>query len=446
MMEQYFHSVRLDESRCRGCTNCIKRCPTEAIRVKDGKARITDARCIDCGECIRNCPNHAKIAVTDTLDMLEHFDYKIALIAPSFFGQFKSKVTPEQIIAGVLACGFDDYFEAAHGAEVLTELTKVYLRENHEKRPLIGTSCPVILRLIQVKFPNLVDNIILLHVPIQIAAAEARRIAVAKTGLSPEKIGIFFITPCPAKVTSIRQPEGCDGFGIDGAVSMHEVAVKILQNFGPGNVQEKLQATGLGLGWGRASGETEALANSGIKVLSVDGIHNVISVLQEVDMGKFEGIDYIDCNSCTGGCVGGVLTLQNPYVAKVRIQEIAEGLPKESKMDFPRFIKEYEQGRYLFDKKIEPRQIMKLDNNMTVAMQKLEQLEKVLEGLPQLDCGACGCPTCRALAEDIVQGQAVETDCIFKMRGEVENLAEIMLELAKKVPPAMGTDTLQKKD
>ena len=39
-MSKYFHSVQLDADRCCGCTNCLKRCPTEAIRVHDGKAKI----------------------------------------------------------------------------------------------------------------------------------------------------------------------------------------------------------------------------------------------------------------------------------------------------------------------------------------------------------------------------------------------------------------------
>ena len=39
-MDTYFHSVRLDKDKCRGCTNCIKRCPTQAIRVRNGKAVI----------------------------------------------------------------------------------------------------------------------------------------------------------------------------------------------------------------------------------------------------------------------------------------------------------------------------------------------------------------------------------------------------------------------
>ena len=69
--QKFFHSVYLDDKLCRGCVNCIKRCPTEAIRVRGGKAVIASERCIDCGECIRICPHHAKRAVTDRLAGME---------------------------------------------------------------------------------------------------------------------------------------------------------------------------------------------------------------------------------------------------------------------------------------------------------------------------------------------------------------------------------------
>ena len=39
-MSEFFHSVTLDRDLCHGCINCVKRCPTEAIRVRDGKAKI----------------------------------------------------------------------------------------------------------------------------------------------------------------------------------------------------------------------------------------------------------------------------------------------------------------------------------------------------------------------------------------------------------------------
>ena len=84
-MDKFYHSVRLDEELCKGCINCLKRCPTQAIRVQDGKARINKKFCIDCGECIRVCPHHAKHAVYDRLEEMERFRYKVALPAPSLY-------------------------------------------------------------------------------------------------------------------------------------------------------------------------------------------------------------------------------------------------------------------------------------------------------------------------------------------------------------------------
>ena len=89
-MKKYFHSVELDPELCCGCTNCLKRCPTEAIRIRDGKAHILKARCIDCGECIRICPHHAKRARSNQLEEIEQYKIKIAIPAPALFGQFNN--------------------------------------------------------------------------------------------------------------------------------------------------------------------------------------------------------------------------------------------------------------------------------------------------------------------------------------------------------------------
>jgi ferredoxin len=104
-MGVYFHSVTLDEDKCKGCTNCIKGCPTEAIRVRKGKARIIDERCIDCGECIRVCPHHAKKAITDPMDMINSYKYKVVVPAPSFMVNTVTS-TKETISLRHLRCGF----------------------------------------------------------------------------------------------------------------------------------------------------------------------------------------------------------------------------------------------------------------------------------------------------------------------------------------------------
>jgi ferredoxin len=84
-MDKFYHSVRLDEDLCKGCINCIKRCPTQAIRVQDGKARINKKFCIDCGACIRVCPHHAKHAVYDPLEEMNRFQYTVALPPPASY-------------------------------------------------------------------------------------------------------------------------------------------------------------------------------------------------------------------------------------------------------------------------------------------------------------------------------------------------------------------------
>ena len=129
-MSEYFHSVTLDEEKCKGCTNCIKRCPTEAIRVRKSKARITAERCIDCGECIRICPHHAKKAITDSLDKINDFKYKIAVVAPSFYGQFKEVDSRVKILNAIKKCGFDEVFEVAKAAEMVTMATKSFIKRS----------------------------------------------------------------------------------------------------------------------------------------------------------------------------------------------------------------------------------------------------------------------------------------------------------------------------
>ena len=82
-MDRFFHAVTLDTDKCVGCTNCIKRCPTQAIRVRGGKAQIISERCIDCSECVRVCPHHAKRAQHDSLDSIKQYAWSVALPAPA---------------------------------------------------------------------------------------------------------------------------------------------------------------------------------------------------------------------------------------------------------------------------------------------------------------------------------------------------------------------------
>ena len=72
---------------------------------------------------------------------------------------------------------------------------------------------------------------------------------------------------------------------------------------------------------------------------------------------------------------------------------------------------------------LEAAPVMKLSDNLTQAMEMMAKIDQLTETLPGLDCGACGAPTCRALAEDIVRGYAREGECVFLLREQLERLA-----------------------
>ncbi len=444
-MGQYFHSVTLDREKCRGCTNCIKRCPTEAIRVREGKARIFEERCVDCGECIRACPNHAKSALTDKLERLADFAYTVALPAPAFYGQFRRTSTPEAVLRTLQGVGFDDVFEVSVSASAAAYAIRAYMSRETYTRPLISSACPAVVRLIQVRFPSLLDHIIPIESPMEVAAAQARARAVAATGLPEEKIGLFFITPCAAKVTAVKQPVGRTTSRVNGVVSMSDVyglAVKRLRDNPVG--QSRQLATASGIRWGRAGGENAEISQG--EMLAVDGIHNVITVLAEVEKGRLTDVDYLEAQACVGGCIGGPLVPENPFVARANIKAMADAVGDQALPFGPGELEAmYGAGHFRMERAIPPRPVLQLDDDVPRAIAKVELLESTVALLPNLDCGSCGSPSCRALAEDIVRGLAFETDCLFKLRERVRDLAAEMKELAEKVPPSMERPAIEPK-
>jgi len=417
MEQSYFHSVTLDRDKCRGCTNCIKHCPTEAIRVRNGKAVIINERCIDCGECIRICPYHAKKAVTDAFDCIWDYEYRIALPAPSLYGQFGPGYPRERILKGLLALGFDHIFEVARAAEIVTMATQKYLKNPDIKKPLISSACPAVVRLIQVRFPSLIDRLIKIKSPMEVAAILAKSEAIEK-GVPADKIGAFFISPCAAKVTSVKNPYENSRSEVDGVLAIKDIYVPLLEKM-------KKQKTGgdlpidlsgsIGVAWAGSGGESSALTEG--RYIAVHGIRNVNAIFEQTVKESLEDIDFIEALACPEGCLGGPLVAENPFVAKANLRYEAERAP--------RGIRQAPLGddkQYIWESTVEYRPILKLDDDMMRALEKMQKIDELTEELPSLDCGACGAPSCRALAEDIVMGNAVLTDCIVKLREKVGKL------------------------
>ena len=424
-MPGYHHSVTLDKDKCTGCTSCLKRCPTEAIRVRDGKARIISERCIDCGECIRVCPHHAKIAVTDPISDMKKYRYTVALPAPTLYGQFQGISDVGQVINALLDIGFDGVYETSAGADVLSYHIRHMIQHQKGPRPLISSACPAITRLIQVRFPSLRDNIVPMRAPVEVAATLARESYCQKWSCDPSEIGIFFISPCPAKMTARMAPLGNRTSNIDGVLSMMELygvlANKISDNAKSGKKLPGRIGLAGGVGWAISGGEA---AQAGIEnCLAVDGIHNVIKALEEIEDGRLSDLDFFEGLACNGGCVGGALVFEYSYIAKMRLKKLCQTMRSQDRQSYRPSVQMQDSQKLYFDTEIPPNPVLKLDPDFKVALKMMERIDAIEADLPGLDCGSCGSPSCRCQAEDIVRGYSSEIDCIYKLKEKYRNLS-----------------------
>ncbi len=423
MPGKYQHSVYLDDSKCIGCTHCISHCPTEAIRVRGGKAIIDSDRCIDCGQCIRVCPYKAKKAKYDPIEKIAGFTWKIALPAPAFYGQFDHLDDIDYVLQGLLDLGFDDVFEVARAAELVSDYTRRYLKQNTRQKPVISSACPVVSRLIALRFPFLKDNIIDIRQPMEVAAMMAKREALEKhPEFKPEDVGVCFISPCPAKVSYIKNQSQKERY-IDCVASMSDLYFNMISIMDRDKVPETGTRTGMiGLSWASTGGESSAIFND--NYLAADGIENVIRLLDAIENDELPDLEFVELNACPGGCVGGVMTVANPYIAQARLQNLRRYMPvaqnRAPKTDDPLFVPEDLFGKIDFDY----RPLGQLDDNIQVSIRMMAEIQSIHKTLPGLDCGSCGAPTCRALAEDVVKGNACVDDCIIKIKERLRELEQ----------------------
>ncbi len=429
-----YHSVTLDKDRCIGCTDCIKRCPTEAIRVRHSKAEITNDLCIDCGMCIRVCKSHAKRALTDSIDKLNGFKYTVAIPAPTLYTQFKRLRNPNIVLTAIKKMGFDEVFEVAKAAEIVTAYSRDLLKDTSIPKPVISSACPAIVKLVQMRFPALIDNVMPVISPKEAMARYARSYLIDK-GIPAEDIGIFFISPCAAKVTNSRQPSTIEHSDVDGVLSMKDVyleLIPIISHMEPEDIEIVQMSSSEGIGWAASGGE--GTASKVYNLVAVDGIENVIKILERVENNKLD-VDFIECLACVNGCLGGPLTVENSFVSTNRMSKIKKYVKEKGvTRDIP-IIKP--NIKLKWDYPLAPKKLKMLDDDMMIALEKMEKIEEIFNTLPHIDCGSCGAPTCHALAEDIVRGEANIEDCIFMLRDQVRKMAAEMLKLSGKLPPSI---------
>lgn len=426
-MNTYQHSVALDEEKCHGCTACLQRCPTEAIRIKNGRAQINAQRCIDCGQCIRICPHNAKKPVCGKIERIKDYKWTVALPAPALYGQFESLDDVDYVLQGLTELGFDDVFEVAQAAEIVSGYTRMYLENDMVKKPVISSACPAVLRLIETRFPSLKDQILPLQPPVEVAARMAREKAMKEhPELSDEDIGIFFISPCPAKASYVANGKPHGVSNINEVIAINDIYFLLLGKMKRSERPTSSYATSgkIGVSWAASGGEAAAIFND--RYLAADGIENVIHVLDLIETGEIPRLEFVELNACPGGCVGGVMTVENPYVAKARLQTLRKYLPvsQNNLVDDNQYIPD----NCLMGERPEYQPMGRLSDNIGESIRLMADIQRLRDCLPGIDCGSCGAPNCRAFAEDVVRGEANINDCIIRVRGKVREYLDSLSE------------------
>jgi len=410
-----WHSIYVHDSNCNGCVVCLRACPTRAIRVKQGKAVILPELCIDCGECIRVCPNEALVPRVSTYKEVATFKIKAVFPSPALYNQFGKDTLPNDILLALTKLGFDYVFDIGVFCEMVSWAQIEWLKRNPDLRPIISFMCPVVVRLIAKRFPNLIPHFISIEPPRETAAKYIRRFLHKKTGLADEAIGVFQITPCAAKMVAINRPMALKKSYLNGALGISDIYGDILLSLKEITEEDRdlmlFRSSGLGIGWDTSGGEAAGLRLNE-PTLAASGLAEVIEVLEQIEAGQLKEVAFVECRACPDGCLGGPLTVENRYMARSTVTNLVQmfgTLPRVRPRDVDHLIRE---GFFSLEKEIKPL-LFPLDKDPLKAIEKLERADEITARLPGRLCGACGAPDCRTLAEDVVLGKAQLSDCPF---------------------------------
>lgn len=418
----FFHALQVNESQCTGCSRCMKVCPTEAIRIREGIAQISESRCIDCGKCFKVCPSKAVYIKQDDFESIFNFPCRVALIPAVFLGQFPNDISVSRIYAILKEIGFTHVFETESTNPIYTHAKNKYLHEHSDNIPLISTFCPAIVRLIQVKFPGLTDNLIPVKAPIDITAMYVRSKFKKEGKYKDDEVGVFYITPCAAKIAAVKSPVGEEKSNVDGVINMDALYNRVwkkIKEQGSGYKEVKLpiaQLSSDSILMSLTNGERRL--SSAKHSLAIDEIDNVIEFLEKVENDEIEGVEFLELRACDQSCPGGNLTCNNRFLTCEKMFARAHYVAgKERNGERTRESELENEKEYLYNNievgSIEPRSMLSLDTDIAKALEKMDRINSLRKTLPQIDCCICGAPTCDAFAEDVVCQRAEEKDCIF---------------------------------
>ena len=423
--------IKVQDALCVGCANCIKSCPTEAMRVIEGCVQIIPELCIDCGECMRNCPHNAITIDEDDWELIHSQENALLIADPTFYVQMGAYRSQSLIKEALSSWNVEDLIESASLAYDVVAFTiaKMLEKESAVNHPLISTYCPAVIRLIQIKYPELTGRLVPVDSPLEVGISLRREL----TGNHDD---VTLLSPCPAKITLVRSPVGRKKSNMKFAVSVQRL-VRALLAGGP-KISDSVQpvVNNRWLKWSIAGGESSHIkyfSERALRTISVAGLRNTMDLLKEMELGRLRGIDYIECRACDLGCIGGVGNAESRFLSKLRIEH-TDFCWDISDQELSEIRKWSDSMIWKLEENIGPSQKNPLSDDLNKAMERLKELNRIYSELPNINCGSCGRPSCRAMAEDVVRGRGEVTDCIFKLRETITDLGREIVDLSEKMP------------
>ncbi len=423
MQEDFHHALKFKYDLCIGCAHCTGACPTGAIHVEDGHPRLDPNRCVDCGRCYIACPVNAIYIEQDDFQTVYDCKYPVLLMPSIFMAQFEDKIKEKTILSALYHIGFKHVFEVEKSVDFIRDEMQKLNQENDGLKPVISTFCPAIVRLIQVKFPVLVPNLYLSKPPLDLTALYIRKLLTEEDHVPAEDIGIFYVTPCAAKIAAIKSPATEEESPVTKVINMNFLYSKVMRVIKQGEYQlcedsrtRFHRLSKASLNYTLTGGEVNLLKEG--RNLAIDGIHNVSEFLEKLEDEDIQDIDFLELRACDESCSGGILTANNRFLMTERQRKRMQKSPDEvdaEDNDLLNYTDYLAQHKRVLGH-VEPRSMDKMDDDLATAMQKMKRAFEINQNLPQVDCRICGYQSCKNLSEAVVKGDAEVEQCIFIQR------------------------------